>query len=116
MVAIIRKDGGRHRVGTNSRPASATLDEGSGDQLGGALLPRILDTPRAGFRWVEAVVDSGTEASAAPPNVFPREIHASATHKTGGKHKAANGTRIPNLGPQKIRFHDDEGQICGVGL
>ena len=64
------------------------------------------DTPRAGFRLVEAVVDSGAEESVTPPNVFPGEIHASAMSKMGGKYKAANGTRIPNLGQQKVRFHN----------
>ena len=55
------------------------------------------DTPRAGFRLVEAVVDSGAEDSLTPPNVFQGEIHASAMSKTGGKYKAAKSTRIPNL-------------------
>ena len=58
------------------------------------------DTPRAGSRLVETVVDSGAEESVTPPNVFPGKIHAMS--KTGGKYKAANGTRIPNLGQQKV--------------
>ena len=62
------------------------------------------DTPRAGFRLVEAAVDSGAEESVAPPNVFPGEMRGSAMSKTGGKYKAANGTRIPNLGQQKGSF------------
>ena len=74
------------------------------------------DNPRAGFRLLEAVVDSGAEESVTPPNVFPGEIHASAMSKTGGKYKAANGTRIPNLGQQKVRFNSDEGQVCGMGF
>ena len=32
------------------------------------------DTPKAGFRLVESVVDSGAEESVAIPNVFPAEI------------------------------------------
>ena len=64
---------------------------------------------------MEAVVDSGAEESEAPPNVFPGEIHASAMSKTGGKYKAAAGTRVPNLGQQQVRFHNDEGQVFGMG-
>ena len=60
------------------------------------------DTPRAGSRSVEAVVDSGSEESVATPNAFSGEIHASAMSKTGGKYKAANGTRIPNLGRRQL--------------
>ena len=74
------------------------------------------DTPRRGFRLVEAVVDSGAEESVAPPNVFPGEIHASATSKPGGKYQAATGTRILNLGQQHVRFHNDEGQVAGMGF
>ena len=74
------------------------------------------ETLRAVFRLVEAVVDSGAEESVTPPNVFPGEIHASAMSKTGDKYKAANSTRIPNLGQQKVRFHNDEGQVCGMGV
>ena len=33
-----------------------------------------------------------------------KEIHASAMSKTGGKYKAANGTRFQNLGQQKVIF------------
>ena len=74
------------------------------------------DTPRTRFYLVEAVVDSGTEESVTPPNVFPREIHASALSKTGSKCKTANSTRIPNLGQQKVRFHNDKNQIFGIGF
>ena len=49
----------------------------------------------AGYRLVEAVVDSGAEESVVH-RMFsqgePRKRHAC------GKYKAANGTRIPNLG------------------
>ena len=61
------------------------------------------DTPRAGFRLVEAAVDSGAEESVAP-NVFPGEMRGSAMSKTGGKYKAANGTRVPIPGQQKGSF------------
>ena len=74
------------------------------------------DTPRAGFRLVDAAVHSGAEESVKPSNVFPGEIHASVMSKTGGKYNAANGIRSPNLGQQKVRFHNDEGQVCGMGF
>ena len=53
---------------------------------------------------MEAVVDSGAEEPVTLPNVFQGEIRAIAMSKTGGKYKAPNGTRIPNLGQQKVRF------------
>ena len=43
------------------------------------------DTPREGSRSVEAAIDSGAEESAAPPNVFPSEIHASAMFQLVGE-------------------------------
>ena len=73
------------------------------------------DTPTTGSCLVEAVVDSGAEESLAPPNAFAGEIHASAMSKAGVKHKAANVTRIPNLGQEKVRFRSDEGHLCSVG-
>ena len=65
------------------------------------------DTPKEGYHSVEAVADSGAEESVVPPNVLPFEIHASARSKVGGKYKAADGTRIPNLGPQRVRVRND---------
>ena len=63
-------------------------------------------TSTAGSRLVEALVESGAEESVAPPNAFPGETSA------GGKYKAANGTRITNLGQQKVRFRNAEGHVC----
>ena len=71
---------------------------------------------KKGFRLVEAVVDSGAEESVAPPKIFPGKIEASEMSKVGGKYKAANGTRIPNLGQQKVKFRNDDGQMCGMGF
>ena len=88
-----------------SRSASPILNEGSGDQVGvrccqGYSKSRIpfgggCGRLRMKNLWRHRMV--------------PSEIHASAMSKTGGKYKAANGTRIPNLGQQKVRFHNDEG-------
>ena len=66
---------------------------------------------------MEAVVDSGAEESVVH-RMFsqeqPRKRHVLS--KTGGKYKAANGTRIPNLGQRQVRFHNDEGKVCGMGF
>ena len=62
------------------------------------------------------MVDTVATETVAPPHAFPDEIHASAMSKAGGKHKAANGIRIPNLGQQQVRFRSDEGHVCSVGF
>ena len=74
------------------------------------------DTPREGSCSVEAVIDSGAEESAAPPNVFHGEVRASAMFKVGGKFKAADRTRIPNRGQQQVRFRNNGGHVCGMGF
>ena len=74
------------------------------------------DTPREGTRLVEAAIDSGAEESAAPPNVFLREVHASAMFIVGGAFKAAGGTRMPNFGQQQVRFRNGGGNVCGMGF
>jgi hypothetical protein len=66
------------------------------------------------FKLVEAVVDSGAEESVAPPKIFPGSVVPSAMSRSGGKYRAANGARIPNLGQQKVMFMNDDGQKCGT--
>ena len=34
--------------------------------------------------------------------------------KVGGTHKAADGTRMLNLGQQNVRFRIHEGHVCGM--
>jgi hypothetical protein len=68
------------------------------------------------YRLVEAVVDSGAEESVAPPKLFPGEVKPSPMSRAGGKYRAANGARIPNLGQQKVLFKNDEGQQCGTSF
>ena len=70
------------------------------------------DTPRTGFRLVEAVVDSGAEETVAH-RMFSQEQPRKLS-KTGGKYKAANSTRIPNLGQRNVRFHLNIGVEIGV--
>ena len=50
------------------------------------------DTPRAGFRFVVAAVDSEAGDSVAPPNVFPGEIHASAIPRRVASTKLRSGS------------------------
>jgi hypothetical protein len=54
------------------------------------------------FKIIEAVVDSGAEESVEPPGRFPGALVPSRTSKAGGKHRAANGARIPNLGQVRV--------------
>jgi hypothetical protein len=66
------------------------------------------------FRLVEAVIDSGAEESVAPPGMFDAEVKSSAMSRAGGKYRAANGARIPNLGQQRVTFTNDDGDRCGT--
>jgi hypothetical protein len=65
-------------------------------------------------RIVEAVVDSGAEESVAPPGCFPGVVVPSRMSRAGGKYRAANGARIPNLGQQKVSFVNEDGGKCGI--
>jgi hypothetical protein len=65
-------------------------------------------------RIVEAVVDSGAEESVAPPGCFPGVVGPSRMSRAGGKYRAANGARIPNLGQVKVPFMNEEGDKCGI--
>ena len=86
-----------------SRAANPIPDEGEEETK--SVFAVAKKYPRAGSRLVEAVADPGAEESVAPPNAFPGEIRASAMSKAGGKYKAANDIRIPNLG-----------HVCGLGF
>ncbi len=63
---------------------------------------------------MEAVVDSGAEESVAPPGFFVAPVVPSPMSKAGGKYRAANGTRIRNLGQQKVAFSTAEGHQCAM--
>jgi hypothetical protein len=63
---------------------------------------------------VEAVVDSGAEESVAPPGVFPGPVVPSAMSRAGGRYRAANGARIPNLGQTTVKFRNDAGDSCAT--
>ena len=63
---------------------------------------------------VEAVIDSGAEESVAPPGLFPGRVVPSAMSRAGGKYRAANDARIPNLGQLRVSFATREGHRCGL--
>jgi hypothetical protein len=66
------------------------------------------------MRIIEAVVDSGAEESVAPPGCFPGLVKPSRMSRAGGKYRAANGARIPNLGQVRVPFMNEEGDKCGI--
>ena len=85
--------------------------------------PRLcsLDQTKAGWRSVTAVVDSGAEETVAPPGLLPGRVEESPMQRAGGRYRAANGSRLPNLGQQVAAFRTTEGlarslrfQIAGV--
>ena len=57
---------------------------------------------------LEAVVDSGAEESVAPPGFCAADMVPSPMSKAGGRYRAANGTRIRNLGQQRVAFTSAE--------
>ena len=61
---------------------------------------------------IEAVVDSGAEESVVPPGLFPGAVSPSPMSQAHRKYRSANGTRIPNLGQQKVAFSSSEGHRC----
>ena len=67
-----------------------------------------------GFTVVEAVVDSGAEQSVAPPGIFPDAVCPSAMSQSGRGYRAANGTRIRNLGETDVFFSTVDGVKCGM--
>ncbi len=63
---------------------------------------------------VEAVVDSGAEESVAPPGCFAAKVVPSPMSRAGGRYRAANGSRIKNVGQQKVAFTTAEGHQCAM--
>ena len=81
-----------------------------------------LEKPKSRWKVITAVLGSGAEQTVAPPGLVPGKMESSATSRTGGRFRAANGTRIPNLGQQTAVFSTPEGrswslrfQIAGMG-
>ena len=80
------------------------------DLPGGALAAVALEGGAPGV--LEAVVDSGAEESVAPLGFFAADMVPSPMSKAGGRYRAANGTRIRNLGQQRVAFTIAEGHKC----
>jgi hypothetical protein len=66
------------------------------------------------YKVIEAVIDSGAEESVAPPWLFPGPVVPSKMSRAGGRYRAANGARIPNLDQVNVRFENDAGDKCGT--
>ena len=108
-------DGARRLAGAGL--GSLTVEGGTGG-------PRLcsLDQAKDGWRAVTAVVDSGAEETVAPPGLLPGRVEESPMQRAGGgRYRAANGARLPNLGQQVAAFRTPEGlnrslrfQIAGV--
>jgi hypothetical protein len=71
-------------------------------------------TGTAHSRIIEAVIDSGAEESVAPPGLFDGTVSSSPMSRSGMKYRAANGTRIANLGQLSVEFATAEGYACGM--
>jgi hypothetical protein len=87
------------------------VTEWAADRFVGAVAK---DEGDKGMRVIEAVVDSGAEESVAPPGCFPGTVGPSRMSRAGGKYRAANGARIPNLGQVRVPFVNEEGSKCGI--
>ena len=73
-----------------------------------------LGQPAAGWREVTAVVDSGAEETVAPPGLLPGQAEPSPMQRAGGRYRAANGARIPNVGQLLAGFRTPEGHDCSI--
>jgi len=68
-----------------------------------------LDTPRLGYRLVEAVVDTGAFKSCTPPDLFPGKLRPSKMSRAGKGFLGPEQSPIPNLGEQDCRFLTEDG-------
>ena len=107
----------------DAKPVSATRPKSHGQMVGvltvegirgeGRLLCSI-EQPAAGWKVITAVVDSGAEETVAPPGLLPGRVETSPMQRAGGRYRAANGARIPNLGQQLSSFRTPEGHGCSL--
>ena len=63
---------------------------------------------------ITAVLDSGAEETVAPPGLLPGRMESSPMSRSGGRFRAANGTRIANLGQQDATFSTTDGHTCRI--
>jgi hypothetical protein len=101
-VAPARSQRARQRDG--HAPALQTLSRDDCGPLVGAVARDI----------VEAVVDSGAEESVAPVGLFAATVVPSPMSRAGARYRAANGSRIRNVGQQKVAFSTTEGHHCSM--
>ena len=80
---------------------------------GDGLLGEVSAETRGG-KVVEAVVDSGAVHSVTPPGLFPGRVCPSPWSRAGRGYRAANGTRIANLGQVQVPFSTTEGHKCAI--
>ena len=74
----------------------------------------VAGDPTNGEKVLEVVVDSGAVQSVAPPGLFPGRVEPSAISKAGKTFRAANGSRIRNLGQIRVNFTSREGHRCSL--
>ena len=98
---------GRGRAGAHGE--LGLLLEGSSGGLPAAV---GRDLTPGSERVIEVVVDSGAVQSVAPPGLFPGEVEPSEMSKAGRTYRAANGSRIRNLGQVRVPFVSTEGHKC----
>ena len=101
--------GARTSAESHDRQVGVLMVEG---RAGAERLVCGLERRGAGWRTVAAVVDSGAEVTVAPPETFPGKMQMSAMQRAGGRYRAANGARIPNLGETNAAFNTEEGHPC----
>jgi len=70
--------------------------------------------PPTDERVIEVVVDSGAVQSVAPPGLFPGAVVPSDMSRSGRTFRAANGSRIRNLGQLRVAFTSTEGHKCSL--
>ena len=106
---VLLTGGWRECGRTGARGELSLLLEGS---PGGLLAAVGRDPAHGGVRDIEVVVDSGTVQSVAPPGLFPGVVEPSTMSKAGRTYRAANGSRIRNLGQVRVPFVSAEGHKC----
>ena len=72
--------------------------------------PSVAAVSRPGApRHVKAVMDSGAEATVAPPKIFGTKVLPSRMSENGEHWTAANGSEIKAFGQTEVPFEDVEG-------
>ena len=72
--------------------------------------------PQSDERIIEIVVDSGAVQSVTPPGLFPGRVVPCEMSQSGRTFRAANGSRIRNLGQLRVAFTSQEGHRCALPL